>query len=268
MGDSAAPSTQESTDQVLASFIQRFPDLMRVQNAAVLPQAQTELAAAQAISPAYNDLLTSLYENSTPRLAAAGAKADEINRVGAANTDLNILRGPGSALVTEAQNLDKQLNPEFYKTRAATSDALGQLLASVNLNNANPEAERLVNQESLRTGNDSTPSATSSLSNALSFGDQLDKRRNSLNAALNTATGFLQPAQGQFNPVQTALNRNSSNSGTNQFAGVQKPGGQAYQSGQGFLNNVTSLRQQENDINANRRDVLDRFNEVTSSISV
>jgi hypothetical protein len=34
------------------------------------------------------------------------------------------------------------------------------------------------------------------------------------------------------------------------------------------MNNISQFQQQGNQINANRRDTLDRLNEVTSSISV
>ncbi len=266
MSDPAAPPTQESTEDVMRSLTKYLPGFMQVQNEQVLPQSQAMLNAAQQISPAYNDLLLSLYQKSAPELAKTGVDVEKINRTGAAQTDLDILQGTGGALVREGQKLDRELNPEFYKTRENQANKLAELMGSINLNDANPEAERLVNQENVRSGNIGNSNATSTVANALSFGSELDKRRNSLSNALNTATSFLQPSQGQFNPVVTALNRPSTNTGENRFQGIQNPSDQAYQSGNNMLNNVNQLKLQQNDINANRRDGLDRFNETLTGI--
>lgn len=250
----------------MSALIQYLPDFMRVLNAEVLPQARTELEAAKEISPEYARLGEELYREFAPLLAKTGVDVERINRTGAADTDLEIMRGSGKDLVTEAQALDRQLNPEFYKAREGASAKLEELLGSINLNDANPEAERLINQENLRTGNAGVESSTGTVANALSFGSALSRRRSDLANAINTATTFMQPSQGQFNPVQTALNRPSTNTGESRFTGVEKPGGQAYAAGQGLMNNITSIKMQENDINANRRDILDRFNESLSSI--
>jgi hypothetical protein len=264
--DPPAVQSNESMSDIVRGLTQTLPEYMRVQNQQVLPQSQTQLEAAKVISPQYAALMNELYQLYAPELAKAGANVENINRTAAAKTDLDILRGSGGELAREAQNIDRTLNPEVYKTKASAADKLGQLLASINLDDANPEAERLVSQENVRTGNQGNTSATNTVSNALSFGGELDKRRASLSNAINTATNFLQPAQGSFNPIQTALGRPSTNTGSNQFTGISNPGSQAYQSGAQLLGSSTALKQQQNDINANRRDALDRFNETLTSV--
>lgn len=264
--DPPAPQSNESMRDMIQGLTDTLPAFMRVQNEQVLPQAQTELDTAKVISPQYAQLMDELYSTYGPRLANLGSDIEQINRERAAQTDLSILRGAGGDLAKEAQAVDRILNPEFYKTREAAADKLGQLLSSVNLDDANPEAERLISQENARTGNTGNTSATNTVSNALSFGNELEKRRSSLSNAVNTATNFLQPAQGQFNPVVTALNRPSTNAGQTNFTGINKPGGQAYQSGGQLLNSATTLKAQENDINSQRRDLLDRLNETTTAV--
>lgn len=266
MSDPVAPASNESMADIVRGLTLTLPDFMAVQNSQVLPQAQTQLNAAKVISPEYNKLVTELFAQYAPQLAQTGAKVENINRTNAAQTDLDIMRGSGGELVKEAQKLDTQLNPEFYKTRANASSKLEELLGSINLNDANPEAERLINQENVRSGNLGNNSATNTVSNALSFGSELNKRRESLSQALGVATNFLQPSQSSFNPVVTALNRPSTNNGQSQFSGVNQPGNQAYQSGAQLLQSGTQLKAQENEINANRRDGLDRFNETLSGI--
>lgn len=264
MGDRPPQSSSESTADIITALATYLPSYMASQNSQVLPQAQAELNAAQQISPAYNQLLTDLYSQNAPQLAKIGSQVEGINRLGAANTDLAILSGAGGDLAKKAVEIDKQLNPEFYSTRAAEADQLGKLLSSYN--NPNTEAERLVGQENYRTGNLNNTSQTNTVKNALQFGNENEKRRQSLTQALGVATQFLQPSQGQFNPVVTALNRPSTNTGSNQFAGVQNPSNQAYQSGNALAGQIGSIVQQRNDLNANRRDALDRLNETTSAI--
>lgn len=264
--DPPAPSTGESTASIMQSLTQYLPGYMRVVNEQVLPQARTELKAAQEISPAYTQLLSEIYRQYAPELAKTGTEVERINRLGAADTDLAILQGKGGELARESQKVDRELNPEFYATREKAAGSLSDLLGSINMGDANPEAERLVNQENIRSGNLGNTNATNTVSNALSFGREADNRRNQLGQAIGLATNFMQPSQGQFNPVVTALNRPSTNTGETRFEGINKPSDQAYQAGQGMFSGITSLRQQENDINANRRDTLDRLNETTSAL--
>jgi hypothetical protein len=265
-GDPPAPSSSESTSDIITSLTRYLPDYMKVQNEQLGPQSQAQLNAAQQISPAYAKLASELYSIYGPQLARTSGQVENINRTAAANTDLDILKGSGGQLATEAQRIDKQLNPEFYNTRAAAGSKIGELLGSINLNDPNPEAERLVNQENARSGNLATPSSTGTVANALSFGNEEQKRRDALGQALGQATNFLQPSQGSFNPIVTALNRPSTNAGQGQFTGVTNPSNQAYQSGGQLAGQIGTLVGQKNDINANRRDALDRVNETLTGI--
>lgn len=265
MGDDRAPSTQESTASIMQALTTYLPGYMNAVNAQVLPQAQTELRAAQSISPAYAELLDQLYTKYAPKMAQTGTEVERINRTGAAATDLEILQGKGGDLARESVKIDKELNPEFYATRSATADKLGQLLSAASFD-SDVEAERLINAENVRSGNVGNPSATQTVSNALSFGNERNNRLNRLGQAISTATQFLQPAQGQFNPTVTALNRPSTNTGESRFGGVTNPSQQAYTQGSNMFNNISQVRMQQNDINANRRDGLDRFNETLSGI--
>lgn len=268
MADDSAPQVTESTHDIMRAFISNFPELMNVTNAQVRPQAEAKLATDEAISPRYAKLLNDLYSDYGTKMAQTGVDVERINRQGAAETDLGILRGTGGDLAREAVKIDKELNPEFYDTRANTADSLKQLLGSLNLDAPDVEAERLVNQENIRTGNQGNDSASNTVANALQFGDQRLKRQNALSQAISTATNFLQPSQGQFNPVVTALNRPSTNAGETRFEGVTKSGDTAYNMGQGMFNNLTSLQGQAMDINANRRDTFDRIAQGMSSVSI
>lgn len=268
MADPKAQSGTGLSSQTIQTVMANLPSYMQMVNSQLKPQAKSELETAQAVSPGYQELLTKLYEQYAPRLAKAGSEAENISRTGAANTDLELLRGSGGAATRELQGLDRQLNPEYYKTRAAGAQKLGELLGSINLSDTNPEAERLVSQESARSGNLATPSATSTVSNALSFGNEQQKRRDALGQAINTASGFLGPAAGTFNTSAVTLNRGASNTGLLEFGGVTKTNNQAVGTGGQLLGTTAGLVGQQQDINAQRRDLLDRLNETSPDISV
>lgn len=266
-GDPPAPNASESTGDVLSAFLNYFPALMQSYRSETLPTEQSNLAAAQATSGPYQELLTGLAEKFYPRLNKLGQTTDASNRLATANTDVNILSGPGKDLAREYKNIDQELNPEYYNSRSLASKKLAELLGSVDLNNANPEAERLVNQDNIRTGNLGNTSATNTVGNALSFGNEKLKRQAVLSDAIGQATNFASAANNtQFNPATASLGKPTSNTGLSQFGGVTKPGDQSFTSGQGFLNNISGFQENAMNINANRRDVLDKLNETTTAI--
>lgn len=267
MSDSAAPTAVESTHESLQALSQYFPGLMAAYQQQIAPTEQAKLSASQQVSPQYAALLNQLYQNYAPGLAKTGSDIEQQNRLAQAATDASILKGPGADLARTYSGIDKELNPEYYKTRAAASDKLGQLLSSIDLNKPDVEAERLIGQENARTGNLGNTSNTNTVGNALQFGQAKATRQNALSNAIGQATQFLQPSSNaSFNPATTILNRPTSNTGLSQFGGVTPSGNEAFASGNNFLNTIGGFQNQASQINANRRDVLDRLNETTSSL--
>ena len=265
MGDPRAQTAQYQSGAAASSLTNVLPSILQAITGSTPALAQSTLAGAQGVSPGYNQLLTNLYQQFAPQLAKTGSQVENISRTGAANTDVNILGGAGGAAAKQGEALNRQFNPEFYKTRSAASGKLGELLSSINLGNANPEAERLVGQESARTGNLASPSATGTVANALSFGNELQKRRNALGQALGTASGFLPASQSQFgqNIALGSIGRPATNTGLNQFAGVQGAGlgTQAQGLASGIYSGNLGAAQNTANIEANRRDILDRVQE-------
>ncbi len=254
------------TSETIQNIIKNLPAYMEVVNSQIAPEARAKLASEKEISPQYQELLTSLYEQFAPRLAKAGAVAEGESRKGSAATDVELLGGSGGRTVRELSALDKEVNPEYYATRAAGANKLGQLLGSIDLNAPNIEAERLVSQEASRSGNAAVPSATGTVSNALSFGNELQKRRDALGQAINIASGFLAPASGTFNTANIALGKGPTNTGLTNFAGVKDTTSSAGATAGGLLGVGAGLVGQEQDIEAQRRDWVDRINESIGSI--
>lgn len=267
MGDPAAPSAPESTRETLEAMRQNLPALMQLYRSEIQPTEEAKLGASQKVSGAYQQLMADIYKNIAPQLAETGRSVDSGNRLAAAQTDAQILEGPGRALAKTYKSIDQELNPEYYKTRENAANKLASLLDANDLNRPNIEAERLVNQENVRSGNQGAGSQTNTVANALQFGNEGLKRQGALSNAINTATSFLQPASNaQFNPATTILNRPTSNTGVSQFGGVQQAGNEAFSSGGGLLNSVAGFQNNAMQINANRRDVIDRINEGAQAV--
>ena len=269
MGDSAAPGTNESTAAVLQAYSQYLPELLRVTSSNILPMEQAKLQASRATSPGYAQVQSDIYRRFGPQNAHTASEVDRINRLGAANADLAVLSGPGRAVISQADQLARMIDPEFYATRAAASGQLQNLLGSYDLSGLSggesAAAERATNLYNEGSGL-TNPSATRTISNAMQFGDAFERKRQSLAQAIGAATSFLPSSRSGFDPVQTALGRPSQNNGSNFVTPAREAGQNTYDFSSGFMNNIFGLRQREMDINANRRDALDRFNQTWSSV--
>ena len=263
--DKAQSTTKIDAQRLYGALKEYLPGISQLFNEQILPGEQAQLGAAENISPRYYDLLTKLQTEYGPALARSGAGIDAAARQAGAENDLSFLQGTGGDLLTQIDSQNKQLNPEFYRTRDSTSQALQQLLGSINLGDANPEAERLVNQENVRSGTLATPSATNTTKNALSFGNELQKRRDALSSAISTATNFLAPASVGVDS-SAVLNAGKQNPGTANFTGVVNPTNEGLNTARGYLDNLTGLRAVNTQGNYQKRDWIDRVNEGFGSL--
>lgn len=268
MSSPNAPSAGESTEQSLGAVIKYLPAFQELLNKNLKPTAEAEYGVAETVSPKYQKLMTDLYARYGPELARIGADVDRISRTEGARTDAALVEGPGRDLARAYDKTDRELNPEYYNIRSQAGSSLGQLLSGINIDDAGPEAERLINQENIRSGTAAAPSATTTVGNALQFGNERIKRMGVLSNAIAQANQYMPAAQNQgFNSATAILNRPTSNTGQAQFGGVQQgAGSSANATGQGLFNNVAGFQNNAAQINANRRDVLDRLNETTSSL--
>lgn len=265
--DKKAPSTSNSARDLVASLENYLPRLNELYSQQILPMEQAQHDASAQMAPQQYQLLTDMLSQFGPQLAEAGSQMDGAVRRSTSQTDLDLLRGSGGQLVREADQLGRQINPEFYNTRANASERANQLLGAVNLDNPNIEAERFINQENVRSGNSSALGGINTVSNALKFGQSERDRMGALSNAINTATNFLTGSHspGQMGPANV-LGQAGDNAGTAHFSGISSPTNMGVSMGQDFLGNLTGLRGQEMGINANRRDWIDRVNEGFSAI--
>lgn len=269
MSDPKAPETNSSVDAIGKAITYQLPGIIKAYNSQIVPTEQAKVDASRVVSPQYSQLLSDLYKTYAPQLAQAGTNVDTQNRTANANTTANILGDQGAKTAAAYTSIEQQNNPEYYKTRALEGNKLSELLSSINLNNPNPEAERLINQENSRSGQLGNSSNTNTVANALNFGSAKAQRQSTLSNAISTATQFLQPSNNQA--AQVAYGASAAPSTTNaagnaisQFSGVTPTGQTTYDTGNNVLGAASSAQNTAMGINANRRDVIDRLNSTIS----
>jgi hypothetical protein len=216
------PSGVEGTTNASTRAILRnLPSLLAAINAQILPNEISQLQASEITSPRY---------------AAIQQGLQHSNALSAANSDKEILLGPGGDIVNIADKLQRQVDPEFYKTREATSGAINELLKPGLTGGESSAIERSLNRSNNATGNLNNASNTTTVSNALSYGNAA---RDKLSQAVNQATQFLPASRSGVDVLQQGIKSPSAISqafgNTRQSAG-QEPFGIAGSS----LGNISS----------------------------
>lgn len=269
-GDPPAPTVNESMAQQLQAYIKNIPDLAKVTSQQVLPTEQALTDAQKVIAPQQQQLLTDLFAKYGPQLNDVGNIINATNAKAGAQSDLDVLKGPGSELLAKTQEEQRKLDPEFYKTRALTGQKTDELLNSINLNGLSggerAEVERSVNQDSVRRGTSNAPSNIQTVDNAMKFGSALGAKRNQLADAISRATNFLPSAQSGISAFQVATGKPAGNQGATQFGGVAPVGNQTFAQGNALLGNINQTANNSANIDANRRDSLDKVSGVLGSL--
>lgn len=268
-GDPPAPTANESTAAMLQAYSEHLPELSRVTAEQLLPFAQAQQHANAVINPQQLALQTQLYQQFGPQLNEIGNQIARQNAVAQAGTDLAVLQGPGNELIKQGLAAQQLVDPEFFRTRALASDKTAELLNSVNLGGLSggerAEIERSTARDNAARGIEA-PTATSTVSNAMNFGNALNNKRAVLANAINTATSFLPASKTGIDPFQVATGRSgTANTGENKFTGTNDVGGAGTQLANNVLGQIGSFQNTAMGINANRRDSLDRFGQVMDS---
>lgn len=262
--DDVAPSPSDSTAETLRAYHAYLPGLMKKIGKQLVPFEQQRLAAAQATSPGYSALQTQLYRDNAPELAQISQDIDTSNRLAGAQADLSVLAGPGQGIVDKSMGLLRETDPEFFGVREKAGQNILGLLGG-GLSPAEEEAlSRRIAQENVGRGTLGVPSAINTARDAMMFGDATHKRQME---ALGAATSFLPVSRTGFDPTQAALGRPSINTGDSKFTGVQQESGQAGSLGQNVFDTIAGFQGKAMDINAQKRDWMDRVNEGVGSIN-
>lgn len=274
-GDPPAPTATESTDSMLQAYIKNLPGLLDVTAKNVLPTEQANLQAQQQLAPAQNQLALDLYKQFAPQFNAVGSQISSQNALAQAGSDLQVLQQYGPQLTAQALAAQKQADPEYYKTREMAQQGLANMFnglpdGSSNLTGGErAEVERSLARDNSARGNEN-PTAIGTVENAMKFGSAGLQRQGQKQAmianAVNTASQAMAPMQSKIDTFQLTTGRPSVNSGQTQFAGVKDVGQNTFSMGQNLLGEVGQNQRSAMDINSRRRDSLDRFSQVMSSM--
>lgn len=273
-GDPAAPATQESMDSVLRAMTTNLPSLIAAQADAARNYEPQMMALRREISPQQNQLDLDLLNQFGGQFAAANQRIQGQNALDQARNDLAVVQGPGRDLVREAMVTQRAADPEAYRARELAVDQLGRLNSSL----VNPDAglsgaerteiDRSLARDNFAKGLGAVPTATSTVSNALAFGQAGEARRNQRQSAIANAAqisaGAVQPLSSRVDTFQLTTGRPAFQG--QQGSGSREVGSDTNAMGTNLLNNASNMRMQENQINSQRRDALDRVSQVMSSL--
>lgn len=244
------------TRAVLQALQQGAPDTLAALGRANRNEAPQDAALA-----------AQLYAQYGPQFFGIGEDLADIQAGRNVQRDLSTIRGGGRELAGEAIGLDQLANPEFYANRAVAGRGFQDLIGGQDPNKLTggemANVERGINRLNTSRG---TPSnigdATTTASNAMLFGDKLNKKRELFGQSLALFPGIQQGSQSGLDTYSIAKGGNATgnNASLAQLQGPQQTDVNALFGG--ISQGAFGLQSQRNDIMSQRRDKLDRFNET------
>ena len=219
----------ESVDSQLQAYLKNLGPLTQATaaNLPVLDRAQ--LALAQETAPGWAELQKNLALSQGVPLAENAARSEAAANAIKSQSDADILGTTGLSYARLADALQREVDPEYYATRAAAGRQAQDLLGSYSLNGLSPteenEAIKSITRSNLATGTYGLPSQINTLNNAMQYGSAFDRKRQNLAGAIGTAAGAMPAFRSGIDVSQAALGRPSMATGlaNSQFAGVNQP---------------------------------------------
>lgn len=258
---------------MLASLTAYMPELVAAYNKALPELERQAMATRKEIAPQESQLNFELYKQFGPLVNAVGQEIYKSNQIAQTKTDKEILEGSGKELTKAALENAKMVDPEYYKTREATAKSYTDLLSSLDPNSlSNGEmtaVERSLNRANQNAGLLGSSSRQAGIRNALNYSDRLTAKKGMLTQALGNAPGVAQATKSGMDPYMMATGKTSyPQLGGNALSGTTPAnfGQSASNLTGGMLNELGQNSRNSANINANRRDGLDRFNETFSSV--
>lgn len=203
----------EGTEDALRAYINYYPQLVRTVRQSLddvaTSSAQAQAAAGQINAQSALDLL----RNYGPAMAQAGANIEGQNMQQSLANELAALQGPGRQLVTEAQNIARAYDPEYFNTRQALAGQLTNMVSEFDPNRLSAtereEIARGLNRTNAARGLDVSPSMMNTIENAMTFGNALAQRRNQAMNMAQTGAQLLPTLRSNVDPFMIATRRPS-----------------------------------------------------------
>ena len=275
-GTNVIPNTSESMESVMKAYRENLIPMIQNQISAAQSYEPAMQTLREQISPREQQLNADLYAKYGPQFAKTGSDIARQNAEAQAATDLGIVSGTGRDLVREAMKTQKEADPEAYRARELALANLEQLQGSLTDPNAGlsgaerAEIDRSLARENFARGTGATPTATSTVSNALAFGQAGEarkaQRQSAIANAAQLAAGAVQPLSSRIDTFQLTTGRPSINQGEARTGGAREVGQESNAMGMNLFGNASQMRQQENQLNAQRKTGLDQFTQVMGSL--
>jgi len=245
-GKGRIDNTDESIQEILQAATAYMPGLMEKIREQYDPQAKAEVDIAKAYSPELNKLSTDLLDTSGREASKIGRELSADEQLGAAQTELDILNGPGAESVAKTLELQKSVDPEFFQNR---EKLMSELDTAFNAMGNDPNQLSKGEEEGIARGlgrtNWSNPSPMQGLSNAMTFGDRQAGRRAEYNNLVNLRSNTTNSLRSGLDAGSIATRRTVlPNFGQQNYLGVQTPGvANANTLGGAFINNAFATDQ-------------------------
>ncbi len=211
---SSHSKAQFNPSEVLGMYNQGLPSALGTTFGQAPAAANALAQSAAGANPVYTQSgLNQLNQYLPGYIGAGGAAANQQ----ATNTS-NLIGGAGGQAAIGAENLNRQINPEFYNTRSTLSDQTSKLFNSIGGAQLSPAemaaTERSVNQGNAATGNSGQFNPWNTVNNAMNFGQALRQKQALIGNTISQTTPLLGAVQ---NTNNTAGNFavNSGNVGQN-----------------------------------------------------
>ena len=176
-------------------------------------------------------------------------------QLGAAQTEADILKGPGAESVAKTLELQQSVDPEFFQNR---EKLMAELDTAFNAMGNDPNALSKGEQEGIARGlgrtNWTNPSPMQGLSNAMTFGDRQAGRRAEYNNLIGLRSNTTNSIRSGLDAGGIATRRTVlPNFGQQNYLGVQTPGvANANTLGGAFLNNAFATDQNRQNAYVNK----------------
>lgn len=225
-GKGRPTNTDESVQEIYQAISAYFPEVAKAIRAEYDPTARAEVDIAKKYSPELNQLSTGLLDTSGREASRIGRELSREEQLGAAQTEADILKGPGKEAVEGTLALQKTVDPEFFKNREALMAELDTAFGALG---NDPNALSKGEQEGIARGlgrtNWSAGSPMQTISNAMTFGENQARRRREYNNLINLRAGVTPALRSGMDAGGIATRRTVlPNFGQANYLGVQTPG--------------------------------------------
>lgn len=268
-GDTVLP---DASGKQMQNYVRFLPAYLRATGDNVGPFEQALVNARGTVEPQNLALDESLLNYFGPRFNEIGSQLQLQNATNQASNELSVINGPGGDVARAGLELNKEIDPEYYGLRRIAGEKFADLLGGQDPNKLTgselANVERGLNRTNRVLGT-AVPSSTTAISNAMTFGDALTKKRGLLLDSLAQIPQNLASMKSGTDAFQVATGRPSygANPGMGQYSTGRSGFGANVQSmGAGLLGETGQNARQDQSITANARDSLDRAVQVAGSV--